>query len=85
MREVFRHTIRNEGDQPLSCRLEPWGETFVIHPGAELVFSVSGRPDPPAIEAHWSGNGVVLYGTTGSVVHAFHGDREVGSGYEARA
>jgi hypothetical protein len=84
VREAFSHLVRNDSRQPLRVRLEPWGREFVLHPHAELVFRVYGNPEPRELEAHWSGQELTLYGPTGSTIETFHGDREVGPGYEAR-
>ena len=71
--------IRNAGSADLDLHLEPWGDRFVLAPGASVDLVATGSKDGH-FEIESGDSRVVVYGWVGSVVTVVQRGQEVGSG-----
>ncbi|MEM7246151.1 MAG: hypothetical protein AAF533_12460 [Acidobacteriota bacterium] len=57
-------------------RLEPWAEEHPIPPGTSIGVSYSGPAEGGDVEIEVSGEELIVYGWTGSVLDVVRSDRE---------
>ena len=62
-----RFKLRNVRKSVIVLKLEPWGETHSVAPGAEIELIARG-PSGDALEVQWGRSEVTVYGWPGSVV-----------------
>lgn len=70
MEKVLCLRVTNRRETELTFYLEPWGEQFIMAPGATFHVVAKG-PDGDSLEVEYGDNYVSLYGWIGSVVSVF--------------
>ena len=71
--------IRNGGSADIELHLEPWGDQFVLEPGASVDVIARG-PGDGHLELESRDGRVVIYGWVGSVATVVQGSQEITSG-----
>lgn len=65
---TVKTSIRNRRKRAVKLRLEPWGEEYVVAPGATVQVVARG-PSGDTLDVQWEKDSVTVFGWPGSVVH----------------
>ncbi len=76
-RRVGRLHIRNHRSITLTFTLEPWGDEYLMVPGAVFEVQATG-PAEGILEVEATEEGFTIYGWTGSIVEVFHEGKALG-------
>jgi hypothetical protein len=78
---VVSLTVRNVRAVEITFHLEPWGEEYLMPPGAAFQIVARG-PEGGSLEVEMGDEDIIAYGWSGSVVSLFQDGDELGGGWE---
>jgi hypothetical protein len=70
--------IRNSSNREITMRLEPWVEEFLMAVLSEIILVGRGPEKGNGFSVDYEEDGITVSGWTGSVVHVFSQDQELG-------
>ena len=71
--------LTNSKEKDLLLCLEPWGDQYVMPPGASFRVLIRGPRDGD-LEVDYAENQITIYGWSGSVISVLHNGAELGAG-----